>query len=529
MSQTSGEFSPRLKDFCRRLGRAENLRSGMEAVAWACDGILPFYRVAVALPAVQPDHLYVAAAWARRAEEELEGYDFSLRGHPAERTIREGVVVVRTDPAGDRSDPRLARLYLDEGKVEELVVPLDLGGRRGLLVFASREKGGFGEAACTFAENVARLFALWVRPWAGPEAPQTLKDQYEALLDGALDGIAVLGDERILYANASFHEIFGIPAGRPVAGSFADLLTRRSRAVFADAVDWVGTQSRVLPRIEVEAPGPRGSQLHLDIGLQQVVYQGEPAVLLQVHNATERAERELYVRDAHARMDALIQTLAHDIRGPLTTIVGFSELLAERGTVLGADKLADMVAVIHRSSRSLKDLVEGLLEYAGLGASEAPTVDVQVEDLLAAVERELEGAIRQSGARIEYRRIPRTVRGRPVELGRVFKNLVENSLKYRRPDIPPLVRCSCVGEEGGFYVFCVEDNGLGIEAEHLPEVCELFKRGEGGGAGVGLAIVSRVVSDHGGRHWVESRPGEGSSFYFTLPRPGEEDLPPRVG
>lgn len=149
--------------------------------------------------------------------------------------------------------------------------------------------------------------------------------------------------------------------------------------------------------------------------------------------------------------------------------------------------------------------------------------DVPLLPLLASVEHELEGVLHQAGARLEYSRLPASVRGRPVELGRIFKNLIENAFKYSTPGEPPVVRIACAGEEGSSYVFCVEDNGVGIEAHEVQEIFELFKRGTEGGAGVGLAIVKRVVEGHGGRVWIESKLGQGSRFFFTLPKPTDSE------
>ncbi|MHB8766036.1 MAG: sensor histidine kinase [Deferrisomatales bacterium] len=499
--------------------RAEDLRAGVEAVAWACDGAFPFYRVALALPSHRAQKLHVAAAWARRPEEELAGFDFSVKGHPLEKILRSGGTLVRTDPLGDALGSPLERLYRGEGKAEELAVALDLGGRRGLVVFASREKGRFDPAACRWAEEVGAVLAVWARPWTGPEAPYALKEQYETLIEGALDGIAVLVDGDIAYANGSFREILGLPPGRKIRRRFADLLAPASCGPFAEAQDWLGRRGRVLPRLEVEAVSAAGAPLHLDIGLQRIQFRGETAVLVQVHNATQRAEREQDVRDSFARVDALLHTLAHDIRGPLTSILGFSQFLHERLPELPPAKVSDTLGVVCRASRSLKALVEGLLEYSSLGRSQAPMFDVAVQPLLRSVEQEVEGALRAAGARVEYGPLPAVVRGRPVELGRVFRNLLDNALKYGKPGEPPRVTVASTVQEGAFHVFCVRDNGVGIPPELAPQVFGLFQKGEGGGAGVGLAIVDRIVRGHGGRVWVESVPGDGCSFYFTLPMP----------
>lgn len=508
----------RLRDLCGRLQRSDDLRSGIQAAAWACDGVFPFYRASIAFPARQPGRFYVAAAWARRPEEELSGYDFSLRGHPFERVVRTGATVVRADPSRDCDDAALLRLYAGEEKAEEMGVALELGSRRGLLVFSSREAGGFHESARAWAEDVGRVLSLWALPWAGPDAPEALREQYEALLEGSLDGIGVLQAGRLVYSNASLREIFGIPAGRAAPPVFESLLAPASREAFRTALRGLESRSRVLPRLEVLGLGGPEGHLHLDVGLQGILYEGEPAVLVQIHNASERAEREQQMRASYGQIDALVQTLAHDIRGPLTTIVGFSELLLQRE--LPPERVRESLQVLVQSSRRLRDLAEALLEFSSYQGSPELAADVATESILADVEIELQGLVTETGASITYRRIPPVVRGRRVELSRVFKNLLENAIKYARPGESPAAEVSCVDDGGAFCVFCVADNGIGIEPERREQVFRLFHRGQGGGAGVGLAIVERVVRGHGGRVWVEERQGPGSRIYFTLPKGG---------
>ncbi len=510
-----------LRDLCRSLARAPDLRAGLEATAWACDGVFPFYRIALALPTRPADRLHVPAAWARRPEEEILGFDFCVKGHPFQRALRASEPWVRVDPLGDEGpDSPLAHLYRGEGKAEELVVPLDLGGRKGLLVFASRERGAFGGVAGQWAADVGAVVALWVRPWAGPDAPHALKAQYETLLEGALDGIAVLMGPTIAYANASFREIFGLPEEGKLREPWPMFLAPTSREAFAEAEGSLGKRGRVLPRLEVEARGPRDQRLHLDLGLQRIQFHGDPAVLLQVHNATPRAEREQAAWDSHARVDTLLHALAHDIRGPLTTVLGFSELLAERGSELPPEQFRSALGVMARSARALRDLVEGLLEYSSLGAAKDAPRAVPLAGVWKDVAGEVEGRLLASGGTLEVGALP-SVRGHRAELARVFGNLVGNALRYARPGVPPRVSVGWDEVPGGFLRFAVTDNGVGIEPERLPEVFELFRRGTGGGAGVGLSIVERVVRQHGGRVWAESRVGEGTTFYFTLPR-GEE-------
>ena len=512
----------RFRTLCQRLAEADELRSGLEAVAWACDRLFPFYRVALVLPARQPGSLYVAAAWARRAEEELEGYGFELAGHPLAEALASGVPRVRRDPLGDHPDTALGALFAGEGKAEELSLPLPLGSQRGALVFASRERDGIREDMFPWLEDLSRMVAVWVRPWAGHESPYILEQQYQALLDGALDGIAVVVDDAIVYANASFREIFGVSDRDRSLGSVTQWLQRGSIEAFEDALAWLERKSRLLPRLELEGRSADGGTLQLELGMQSVMYLGDPAVLVQVHNVTERAARERETRDAVARTDALLRTLAHDIRGPLTSVIGFSQLLLERDGTLSEDHRREGLQVMHRSSQGLRHLVESLLEYSSLGGENSPAEVVEIHPVLQQVEAELAGELSTSGATLEYRRIPPRVRGRAVELARVFRNLLDNALRHRREDVHHRVLVSGAGEEGGHYVLCVQDNGEGIDPARSGEIFALFNRGVGGGAGVGLSIVERIVRGGGGRVWVESQLGAGSRFYFSLPKPDAE-------
>ena len=278
----------------------------------------------------------------------------------------------------------------------------------------------------------------------------------------------------------------------------------------------------MLPRLEVEGRGADGGSLRLELGMQSVMYLGEPAVLVQVHNVTERAAREQEARDAVARTDALLHTLAHDVRGPLTSVIGFSQLLMERDRTLTEEHRREGLEVMHRSSQGLRHLVESLLEYSSLGGERSPARVVDLHPVLQQVEAELAGALSESGVVLEYRRIPPRVQGRAVELARVFRNLLDNAVRHRRPGVAHRVLVSGVGDEGGHYVMCVQDNGTGIEPHRTRAIFDLFSRGADGGAGVGLSIVERVVRGGGGRVWVESEPGAGSRFYFTLPKPDAE-------
>jgi len=127
--------------------------------------------------------------------------------------------------------------------------------------------------------------------------------------------------------------------------------------------------------------------------------------------------------------------------------------------------------------------------------------------------------LKTSGARVTVDRLP-VVRGNEIQLVRLFQNLIGNAIKYRSPDRPP--RIDVHAERlNGFWQFSIRDNGIGIDPKYQSEIFGLFKRLHGGseysGTGIGLAICQRIVERYGGRIWVESELGQGSTFRFTLP------------
>jgi light-regulated signal transduction histidine kinase (bacteriophytochrome) len=129
----------------------------------------------------------------------------------------------------------------------------------------------------------------------------------------------------------------------------------------------------------------------------------------------------------------------------------------------------------------------------------------------------LDGAIRESGAHIIDRGLPVLYTDPRIE--HVFQNLILNAIRYRRKDVAPEIAVSAE-KEGDVWTFSVQDNGVGIEPEYYERVFEIFRRLHGNdipGNGLGLALCRKIIDASGGRIWVESQPGSGSTFRFTLP------------
>ena len=142
---------------------------------------------------------------------------------------------------------------------------------------------------------------------------------------------------------------------------------------------------------------------------------------------------------------------------------------------------------------------------------------VDCEALLARTLGNLHLAIAESGAEVTHDPLP-TVNGDAVRLGQVFQNLIGNALKFRGT-IPPRIHLSAQ-RDGAQWIFAVRDNGIGIDPQHIERIFQIFQRlhtrTEYLGTGIGLAICKKIVEQHGGRIWVESAPGQGTTFFFTV-------------
>ena len=209
--------------------------------------------------------------------------------------------------------------------------------------------------------------------------------------------------------------------------------------------------------------------------------------------------------------------MAHDLRSPLLTISGYCQVLQEEyGSQFDAtaeDYLNQVIAGVARMNR----LIEDLLEYSGTGQSQQPLEKVDMESVVVQVMANIEALVRANEAQIEVQPLP-AVMGDQTQLVQLFQNLLGNAIKFRR-DESPKVRVWASSDDG-CWRFAVEDNGIGIASEQFDCIFQAFRRAHGGdypGTGIGLAICKKIVDRHGGRIWLDSVVGQGTTFYLTLP------------
>ncbi len=232
----------------------------------------------------------------------------------------------------------------------------------------------------------------------------------------------------------------------------------------------------------------------------------------------ERKRMENDLRRANEDLNQYSFVASHDLQEPLRTINIYSQLLVEHcGAHLDADACLYM-GFIREGTKRLRELLADLLSYAKAGADEdEPAEFIDFNAVCDMAMKNLQAAIAESGAVLSWDHLP-VVRGREQHFVQLLQNLIANAIKYRGESAPNIhVSAERLNDE---WRFAVADNGMGIAPEYHQKIFGVFKRLHGKsipGTGIGLAICQRVVERYGGRIWVESEPGRGATFYFTLP------------
>jgi two-component system, chemotaxis family, sensor kinase Cph1 len=238
----------------------------------------------------------------------------------------------------------------------------------------------------------------------------------------------------------------------------------------------------------------------------------------------ERAED---LRRSNAELEQFAYVASHDLQEPLRMVASYTQLLARRYKGKLDEEADEFIDYAVDGASRMQTLINDLLQYSRVGTRGRYLVPTDTQEAFEGACANLRRAIEESGARVSSGRLP-TVMGDQIQLVQLFQNLIANAIKFGREGEPTEVhvgaeRTQEEGEEGeGEWLFWVSDNGIGIEEQYAERIFRIFQRlhgkGEYTGTGVGLAICKKIVERHGGRIWVESVVGEGSTFYFTLRR-----------
>ncbi len=233
-------------------------------------------------------------------------------------------------------------------------------------------------------------------------------------------------------------------------------------------------------------------------------------------------KNRLYTEEL-ARSNVDLQQFAyvasHDLQEPLRMISSYLQLIERRyKDKLDADVNTFIDYAVDGATR-LQALIAGLLEFSRVKTHGQDFAPVAIKELLRGVCRDLQSLIQETGAEVRFGGMP-VIQGDEAQITRLFQNLLQNSIKFRKKDIPPVIEIGAEETDVG-QVFSIRDNGIGIEGQYFERIFTIFQRlhsrEEYPGTGIGLSICKRIVERHGGRIWLESSVGNGSTFYFSIP------------
>lgn len=274
-----------------------------------------------------------------------------------------------------------------------------------------------------------------------------------------------------------------------------------------------------------------GTEFPVEVGLNPIESPEGSFILCAVADITERKRAEQALRErteelarSNRDLEQFAYVASHDLQEPLRAVAGPLQLLQRRYTGQLDARADEFIGHAVDGATRMQALIDDLLSYSRVGRLEDPKQRVETELVVNQALRNLSVLVGESQAEVTHDALP-PVLGIPTQLTLLFQNLIGNALKFRAKDRRPSIH---IGAEplDGHWEFSIKDNGIGIDAQYFDRIFVIFQRlhtrREYPGTGLGLALVKRIVEHHGGRIWVESAIGEGTTFFFTLARAPQE-------
>jgi PAS domain S-box-containing protein len=354
------------------------------------------------------------------------------------------------------------------------------------------------------------------------------EERFRSIVEFAPEPIFIHAERRFIYLNPPALKLLGAKdleemTGKPVLDmidpEFHEIVNERLRILYEERRPARGLMELRFLRLD-------GSGVWVETAGEPIVYNGRNGALVFVRDVSERRradqERRRFTEElerSNRELQQFAYVASHDLQEPLRMISSYLQLIERRYRDRLDQDANDFIDFAVDGANRLQALIIGLLEYSRVRTHGRPFQAVDLGKVVDMVLRDLTLQLVESGAGVEYDGLP-VIMADESQMARLFQNLIANAIKFRSPGRKPLIRISFEKREGEF-VFCVNDNGIGIEPQYYERIFVIFQRlhsrEEYPGTGMGLSICKRIVERHGGRIWVDSQPGEGSSFCFTIP------------
>ena len=362
--------------------------------------------------------------------------------------------------------------------------------------------------------------------------PSLLPDDAPGLTEALFAGIAAISsdaivsvdqEQRIVFFNQGAEQIFGWSAEEVMGQPLELLIPERFRPDHAARVRAFGDGPVVARRMgergQISGLRKSGEVFPADASISKLEAGGRRIYTAVLRDVTARVRAEQELARSNAELEQFAYVASHDLQEPLRMVASYTQLLARRYGDKLDDDAREFIGFAVDGVTRMQALINDLLAFSRVGTRGGSFECTDANAVLERVLVNLGPAIEDAGAEVTSDPLP-TVIADAGQLGQVLQNLVANAIKFRRPGDRPRVHVSAK-RAGDEWLFSVADNGIGIAPEFADRIFVLFqrlhKRDEYPGTGIGLSICKKIVERHGGRIWLESKEGEGTTFLFTIP------------
>lgn len=336
-----------------------------------------------------------------------------------------------------------------------------------------------------------------------------------AILDAAPDPVVAIDCAgSVRYANPACEALLGTSPAEVVGRELSELATIYQADAGATSEVRRGHAELRLPSGDTRwvAYSASGLELPDAAGRMMVVF---------LRDETERRRDELRFSRHHDELEQTVRALAHDLRSPLVSVLGFSRLLREDFGMLLGERGAHFIERINSAGRTMEQLTRDLLDFARIGHDGEQRTSVDPREVLQQLKGELKPRLEQGGVELLLPETPPVVRCDRTRLYQLLSNLIGNALDHMGPCEAPRIEVE-FRQARDRHELVVRDNGRGVPPDQGERIFDMFHTiahpGGRKGTGIGLAIVRKIAELHGGRAFLECPPDGGSAFHVVLPR-----------